>query len=106
MATVKAPAPVAQHTGHRNTGPFVDERQRRQHKNASQQVKAQQVKHAKAHRKQDRANDRITGLHIDRDCEHCRQREDGTGHEGADDGVTCGHEDFGFARVHHLGHKF
>lgn len=82
------------------------QRQGAKRHHASQQVEAQQVEDAEPHREQDGAGQRLTGLHVDRDGEGGGQGQDGTGHEGADDRVTGGHEDFGFTSVDHLGDEF
>ena len=56
--------------------------------------------------KQQRSDDRLAGVHIDRDGEPGRECEDGAGHIGPDHGIPGGHEDFGFSGIHHLGDEF
>jgi hypothetical protein len=99
-------APVAQHALERDARALVDQRQWAQHEHAGQQVEAEQVQHDKAHREQHGAQQRLAGLHIDGDGEPGRQGQDGAGHVSPDNRVAGGHEDFGFTRIHHLGHKF
>ena len=91
-------APVAQHAAERHARTLVDQRQRTQHEHAGQQVEAEQIEHAEADRKQDRADDRHAGLDVDGDREGCGQRQDRAGHIGADDGVARRHEDLGLRR--------
>ena len=61
---------------------------------ARQQIEAQQDQHGKSDRKQKRANQRLAGVHVDRDGEPGRQCEDRAGHIGAHERVSCRHEDF------------
>ena len=48
------------------------------------------------------------GGRLYRNQSSCRtgQRQDGTRHVGADQGVPGGHEDFGFSGIHHFGDEF
>jgi hypothetical protein len=66
---------------------LVQPGQRRQHEHAGQQVKAQQVEHAKAHREQHGAHQCRARHDGGRDGKHRRQRQDGARHVGADQGV-------------------
>ena len=68
--------------------------------------KPKQVQHAESDREQNRADDRLTGVHVDRDREPRGQGQNGAGHVGADDRVSGRHEDFRFAGVDHLGDEF
>ena len=113
-ATVKAPAKLPmktrpqfrKHAAERDARPLVDQRQRREHEDASQQVEAEQIEHAEADREQQCAQDRLAGVDVDGDGEPGGQRQDGAGHIGADHRVAGGHEDLRFACVHHLGDEF
>ena len=73
---------------------------------ARQQIEAQQDQHGKSDRKQQRADERLAGVDVDRDGEPGRQCENRAGHVGADERVSGRHEDFGFASVDHLGDEF
>ncbi|MGY3360690.1 hypothetical protein ACVWZK_007353 [Bradyrhizobium sp. GM0.4] len=99
-------APVAQDATDGDAGAFVDQGERGEHEHAGQEVEAQQIQHDEADREQQRADQRLPRVHVDRDGEPCRERQDGAGHVGADDGIPGGHEDFGLARIHHLGDEF
>ena len=98
--------PVSQNAGERHARPLVDQRERREHEHAGQQIEAQQIQHGKSDGKQQRSDDRLAGVHVDRDGEPGRQREDRAGHIGADHRVPGRHEDFGFSGIHHLGDEF
>ena len=68
-ATVKAPAKLPMNTRpqlrstplERDAGALVDQRERREHEHAGEQVEAEQVEHAEADREQDRADERLAG---------------------------------------------
>ena len=47
-------------------------------------------------------SERLSGVHRDRHRERGREREDGPGHERADERVPGGHEDLGLAGVDHF----
>ena len=74
-ATVSAPgeiadehkAPISQNAAQRDAGALVDQRERRQDEHARQQIEAQQIQHGKSDRKQQRSDERLARLHVDRD---------------------------------------
>jgi hypothetical protein len=113
-ATVSAPAklpaedqpPVAQDAAHGDARALVDQGQRAQREDAGQQIEAEQVEQDEADREEHGANQRLAGLHGDRDREGGGERQDGAGHVGADQRIAGGHEDFRFTGIDHLGDEF
>ncbi len=104
--TAEHQAPVAQDAVHGDAGTLVDQGQRAQGKNAGEQVEAEQVEQDEANREKHGADQRLAGLDRDGDRESRRQRQDGAGHVGADQGVAGGHENFGFTGIDHFGDEF
>ena len=95
--------PIPQHPLERDAGTLVDQRERGEHENAREQVEPEQVEQAEAHRKQERADERLPGVDGDGDREPGGQRQDGAGHVGPDQRIARRHEDLRFSGVDHLG---
>jgi hypothetical protein len=94
--------PVSQHSLERDARALVDQRERAEHEDAREQVEAEQVEQAEAHREEDRAGEGLPGAHVDRDGEPGGQGKDGAGHVGADQRIARRHEDLRLAGVDHL----
>ena len=73
--------PVPQDAGDRDAGPFVEPGEGGEDEYSGQQVESQQIQHAEADRKQDRADDRRASLHIDGDRECGSECENRACHE-------------------------
>ena len=76
------PTPVAQYGCRGHSGAFIKQCKGREHEHAGQQVEAHQVKHAKADREQDGADQEHAGLDRYGNGKRGSQRQNGARHKG------------------------
>ncbi len=99
-------APVAEHAADREPGRLSINASGTSMNTPVRRSKPSRYSMQKPTGNRQRAGERLAGLHVDRDGEGRRKRQNRSGHIGADHCVPRGHEDLRLAGVDHLGHEF